>query len=92
MSALPIYVVGVAMTPFGRHPGLDVKELTRRAVIGALADAGLAPAAIEAAYFANTAQGHMEAQHMVRGEVALRSMGIGEGSVAMRAQGSAKPC
>ena len=78
MSALPIYVVGVGMTPFGRHPDLDVKELTRRAVTGALADAGLAPAAIEAAYFANATQGHMEGQHMVRGEIALRSMGIGE--------------
>jgi len=78
MSTIPIYAVGIGMTPFGRHPQLDVKQLTRRAVTEALADAGLAPAAIEAAYFANATQGHMEGQHMVRGEIALRNMGIGE--------------
>ena len=77
MSAVPVYVVGVGMTPFGRHPELDVKELARRAIGAALADAGLAPAAIEAAYFSNATQGHMEGQHMIRGEIALRSMGIG---------------
>jgi acetyl-CoA acetyltransferase len=66
MSTNPVYVVGVGMTPFGRHLDLDVKQLTRRAVIEALADAGLAPSAIEAAYFSNATQGHMEGQHMVR--------------------------
>jgi acetyl-CoA acetyltransferase len=66
------------MTPFGRHPELDVKQLTRWAINEGLADAGIAPSAIEAAYFANATQGHMEGQHMVRGEIALRSMGIGE--------------
>ncbi len=74
---MEIFVVGVGMTPFGRHPDLDVKALTRGAVAAALVDAGLTPAAIEAAYFANATQGHMEGQHMVRGEVALRTMGIG---------------
>lgn len=78
MSTNPIYVVGVGMTSFGRHPDLDVKQLTRRAVTAALADAGLALSAIEAAYFSNATQGHMEGQHMIRGEIALRSMGIGE--------------
>jgi acetyl-CoA acetyltransferase len=78
MSTRPIYVLGVGMTPFGRHPELDVKQLARHAVTAALDDAGVAPSAIEAAFFANATQGHMEGQHMIRGEVALRSMGIGE--------------
>ena len=77
MNSLSIYVVGVGMTSFGRHPDLDVKELTRRAVATALADAGLEAAAIESAYFANATQGHMEGQQMIRGQIALRSMGIG---------------
>jgi acetyl-CoA acetyltransferase len=77
MNSTPVFVVGVGMTPFGRHPALDVKALTRHAVAAALADAGVAPVAIEAAYFANATQGHMERQHMIRGEIALRSMGIG---------------
>ena len=78
MSTQPIYVLGVGMTPFGRHLELDVKQLTRWAVDEALTDAGLATSDIQAAYFSNATQGHMEGQHMVRGEIALRSMGIGE--------------
>jgi acetyl-CoA acetyltransferase len=78
MSARPIYILGVGMTPFGRHPRFDVKQLARHAVTAALDDADVAPSAIEAAFFANATQGHMEGQHMIRGEIALRSMGIGE--------------
>lgn len=72
-----VYVIGVGMTPFGRMPDVDIKAMTRTAVETALADAGLGKSAIEAAFFANASQGHMERQHMIRGEIALRSMGIG---------------
>nr|WP_321441574.1 thiolase family protein [uncultured Hyphomonas sp.] len=71
-----IYVVGVGMTPFGRMLDKDIKTLTKEAVSAALADAGIEAAALEAAYFANASQGHMEKQHMIRGQIALRSMGI----------------
>ncbi|WP_109807161.1 thiolase family protein [Sphingosinithalassobacter portus] len=71
-----IYVVGIGMTPFGRLLDKDIKTLTREAVSAALADAGIEASALEAAYFSNATQGHMEAQHMVRGQIALRSMGI----------------
>jgi acetyl-CoA acetyltransferase len=73
-----IYVVGVGMTPFGRLLDKDIKTITKEAVSAALADAGIEATALEAAYFANASQGHMEKQHMVRGQVALRSMGIGQ--------------
>ena len=73
-----IYVVGVGMTPFGRLLDKDIKTITKEAVSGALADAGIEATALAAAYFANASQGHMEKQHMVRGQVALRSMGIGQ--------------
>lgn len=72
-----VFVVGVGMTPFGRMLDRDIKSLAKEAVEGALADAGLEPSAVEAAYFANASQGHMERQHMIRGEIALRAMGIG---------------
>lgn len=72
-----IYVVGVGMTPFGRHLDVSMKALTRQAVEAALADAGLGKEALEAAFFANASQGHMEGQHMIRGQVALRAMGFG---------------
>jgi acetyl-CoA acetyltransferase len=71
-----IYVVGVGMTPFGRMLDVDIKTLTRQAVEAALADAGIGREDIEAAWFANAAQGHMEKQHMIRGQIALRNMGI----------------
>jgi acetyl-CoA acetyltransferase len=72
-----IFVVGVGMTPFGRMLDLDIKTLTRMATESALADAGLELTDVKAAFFANVGQGHMEGQHMIRGEIALRSMGLG---------------
>lgn len=72
-----IYVVGVGMTPFGRFPGLSLKTLVHKAVEDALQDAELEPTALDAAFFANATQGHMEGQHMIRGQLALREMGIG---------------
>lgn len=72
-----VYVVGVGMTPFGRMLDVDLKAMTRHAVESALVDAGVDKSDLEAVFFANTSQGHMERQHMIRGEVAMRSMGIG---------------
>jgi acetyl-CoA acyltransferase len=71
-----IYIAGVGMTPFGRHPASSVKDLTRVAVLGALADAGCDLSQLQAAYFANATQGHMDGQHMIRGQLALRAMGL----------------
>jgi acetyl-CoA acetyltransferase len=71
-----IFIAGVGMTPFGRHLTASVKDLTRQAVTGALADAGCEPSQLQAAYFANATQGHMDGQHMIRGQLALRAMGL----------------
>ena len=71
-----IYVVGVGMTPFGKFRDKTVKEMTSESVNAALKDAGLTAEAIEGAFFSNATQGHMEGQHMIRGEIALREMGI----------------
>ncbi len=72
-----LYVVGVGMTHFGRHLDKDLKTLSREAVEAALTDAGLRPQDLQAAFFGNTSQGHMEGQHMIRGQITLRAMGIG---------------
>ena len=71
-----IYVIGVGMTPFGKLQDLSVKELTRQAVAGALQDAGCGVRDLDGAFFANAVQGHMEGQHIIRGQIALRGMGI----------------
>jgi acetyl-CoA acetyltransferase len=73
----PVYIAGVGMTPFGRHLDRSIKDLTRAAVDAALADAGADRSAPETAYFSNATQGHFEGQQYIRGEVALRAMGIG---------------
>jgi acetyl-CoA acetyltransferase len=72
-----IYIAGVGMTPFGRHLDRSVKDLTRAAVESALADAGCERSALQAAYYSNATQGHFEGQNYVRGEIALRALGIG---------------
>ncbi|MBO6783005.1 MAG: thiolase family protein [Alphaproteobacteria bacterium] len=73
-----IYIVGVGMTPFGRFLDRSVKDLTREAVSGALADAGADVSDIEAAWFANASQSILEGQGSITGEIALRNMGIQE--------------
>lgn len=70
------YIVGVGMTEFGRFLEKSVVSLAREAVDEALADCGLARDDIQAAFFANTAQGVVEGQHLVRGQIALRSIGF----------------
>jgi len=71
-----VYVAGVGMTPFGKHLGSSIKQLTRVAVEQALSDAGCQARDVQMAFFANAAQGHMEGQDMIRGQIALRAMGF----------------
>ncbi|RTE64405.1 thiolase family protein [Amphritea opalescens] len=71
-----VYIVGVGMTDFGRHLTQSVKSLTRIAVTEALEDSGVEAGDLDAAYFGNTAQGLLEGQYMIGGQIALGAMGI----------------
>jgi len=71
-----IYVAGVSMTHFGRHLDKSLIDLTAEALDAVCTDAGCGKRAIEAAFFGNCVQGHMEGQDMIRGEIALRALGI----------------
>jgi acetyl-CoA acetyltransferase len=71
-----LYVVGVGMTVFGRHPDRTVRELTEEAVGTALTDAGCARDRIQAAYFGNVAQDYFDGQLTIPGQVALLSSGF----------------
>jgi len=71
-----VFISGVGMTAFGKQMDTSVKQLTRHAVEAALADAGGDKASLQAAFFGNSTQGHMDGQHMIRGELALREMGL----------------
>jgi len=70
-----VFVAGVGMTPFGKHMDTSVKQLTRQVVQEALADAQGEPASLQGAFFGNSTQGHMDGQHMIRGELALGDIG-----------------
>jgi len=71
-----IFVVGVGMTPFGRHLDKNLKKLTAWAIEDALQDGRIERREIGAAFFANTMQGHMQGQHCIRGQVVLLPSGI----------------
>jgi len=70
MARKNLYVAGVAMTRFGRHDQLSMQDLAQEAVVGAIADAGLAPEDIQAFYCSNVYGG------MVLGQVLLRDLGV----------------
>ena len=71
-----VFIVGVGMTPFGNHSDKTVGDLAREAVTAALDDAGAKASDLEAVVFANTAQGSIEGQNGIKGQHALRPIGI----------------
>ena len=75
-STAPVFVAGVSMTAFGKRPGDSVKSLVAEAVTAALVDAGADISDIEAAWFSNTRQPMLEGQNTVRGQIALRPLGL----------------
>ncbi|MFO1188101.1 MAG: thiolase family protein [Alphaproteobacteria bacterium] len=71
-----IYIAGIGMTRLGKFPTRSVKDMTREAVNAALDDAGASIADLDYAWFANTRQALLEGQNVIRGQCALRAMGI----------------
>jgi acetyl-CoA acetyltransferase len=70
-------VAGVGMTTFGKHMDRGLKSLGTEAVKAALADAGVEAEELEAAYVGNASAGVITGQESIRGQVILRSMGLG---------------
>jgi acetyl-CoA acyltransferase len=71
-----VFIVGVGMTRFGRWLERSLKSLVAESAVQALKDANCQTADIEAAYFSNTTQSIIEGQHLIRGQIALREIGI----------------
>jgi len=69
-------ILGVGMTPLGKHLERSVRSLSAEAITAALEDAALGKERIEAAWFCNTRQGALEGQHGVRGQASLRAYGF----------------
>lgn len=69
-------ILGVGMTPFGRHLDKSHEVLTQMAVRLALADAGVEGRQIDMAVYANVIQGFFAGEMSIPGEYALRPLGI----------------
>ncbi len=71
-----VFVVGAAMTRFGKHLDRSSRELVEEAVAGALRDAEATPRDVEACYVGNAVSGLMDGQESIRGQVVLRHTGL----------------
>jgi len=70
-------IAGAGMTAFGKFPDVTLKQLAGEAIKAALADVGLAPSDIQAAWMGNAAASVITGQVCIPGEIVLRSLGIG---------------
>jgi acetyl-CoA acyltransferase len=71
-----VYVIGISTTKFGKLSDRSIKSLTAESVKKAVQDAGLKKEDIQAAWFGNGTWGVWHDQHSIRGQVALRPLGI----------------
>src|SRR5579884_2438539 len=60
-----VWIIGVGMTKFGKHPDRTATDLGTEAVLEAIADAGLDPGRIEAAYCGHVFQGMVTGQRIL---------------------------
>jgi acetyl-CoA acetyltransferase len=71
-----VYIIGTAMTKFGKYLEKGIKTLTGEALDLVLKDCGLERKDMEAAWFSNGGWGYHSFQHAIRGQVALSANGL----------------
>ena len=71
-----VFIAGSSMTRFAKHLDRSIKDLVKEAVNGVLSDADITPENIQAAWFSNSMWGYFTDQHCIKGQVALRKLGI----------------
>lgn len=71
-----VAIIGVGAHPTGRFTEKPLKAIAYPAIWGALNDAGVAPADLQAAYVGNSLGGLLTGQEGVRGQVVLQHSGI----------------
>jgi acetyl-CoA acetyltransferase len=74
--AQDVFIIGTAMTKFGKHLEKGIKTLTGEALDLVLKDCGLERRDMEAAWFSNGGWGYHSFQHAIRGQVALSANGL----------------
>jgi acetyl-CoA acyltransferase len=71
-----VYVIGAHTIKFGRYIEKSVKDLAAETVIPCLKEAGLDKKEIQALWFSNSGWGYAKGQDCIRGQVAMRPLGI----------------
>ncbi len=71
-----VYIAGIAMTVFGRHPDRALHDLADEALRGALKDAGCRAGDIGAAFYSGMTNGPLQGQISIPGQVVFSRIGI----------------
>jgi len=71
-----VYIIGVGSTRLGRHLDRDITSLTSESLDKALQDGGIQKKDIQSVWFGNFAWGIFTGQHSIKGQLALRPLGI----------------
>lgn len=71
-----VMVAGTGLIPFGKYPEQTLAPMSVAAASAALLDARMEVRDIGAVYFGNAAAGLLTGQEMVRGQAALRKLGL----------------
>jgi acetyl-CoA acetyltransferase len=71
-----VYIIGTGMTRFAKHIDRTEKDLAATAVERTLKDAGLSGKDIQSVVFSNSMWGYFTEQHCIKGQVAMRPLGI----------------
>ncbi|SOZ64613.1 conserved hypothetical protein [Cupriavidus taiwanensis] len=69
-------IIGAGMTPFGKFPDQSVRMMAEQAAWAALGNAGIEPKDVSQVYFSNAVSGLITGQEMIRGQAALRFLGL----------------
>jgi len=71
-----IFIIGSDALKVGKYIDVSIQELTRQTVEACLADAKLERKDIQSVHFGNGLWGYFSGQHGIRGQLAMRAMGI----------------
>ena len=71
-----VYVIGADTIKFGKYLDKSIKDLAAMTIVKSLKDAGLEKDTLQAVWFSNSGWGRAKGQDTIRGQVALRPMGI----------------
>ncbi len=73
-----LYIAGIAMTVFGRHPERSLADLAGEALRGALSDAGCSAKDIGCAYYSGVTNGALQGQLSIPGQIVLSKIGLSQ--------------